>query len=133
MRGGEKVFLNGSFAKRPHVAHMLICSTMFGGDWRLAVGGGWRLPVGDWRLVAVGGGWRRLVVGDWWLVVVGSGCWSPLAVGGGWRLAVGGWWRSAVGGGWWLAVGGPLGRSQTSDETVQTCYIGVSRGASSAY
>ena len=51
-------------------------------------------------LVAVGGGWRRLVVGDWWLVAVGSG-WR-LAVGRRWRLAaVGGWRRLAVGGGWW--------------------------------
>ena len=39
----------------------------------------WLVSVGGWRLVAVGGGWRRLVVGDWWLVAVGSG----------WRLAVG--------------------------------------------
>ena len=34
--------------------------------WRWAVGG-WRLAVGDWRLgrlVAVGGGWRRLLVGS---------------------------------------------------------------------
>ena len=54
----------------------------------LVVIGGRRLVVGNWRLVAVGGGWQRLVVGDWWLVAVGSG------------------WRSAVGGGWWLAVGG---------------------------
>ena len=46
----------------------LIWSTMVGGDWRLvAVGGGW------WRLVAVGG-WRLVAVGGWW------------------RLAVGGWW-----------------------------------------
>ena len=47
------MFLNGSFAKRPRVAH--VCSTMGGGDWRLAVGGGWRL--------AVGGGWRLAVGG----------------------------------------------------------------------
>ena len=68
------------------------------------------LAVGGWRLVAVGGGWRRLVVGDWWLMAVGSG-WR-LAVGRRWRFAaVGGWWRLAVGGSWWLAVDGPLGRS----------------------
>ena len=36
------MFLNGSFAKRPHVAHM------FNHGW-------WRLAVGGWRL-AVGGG-----------------------------------------------------------------------------
>ena len=51
--------------------------------------GGWQLAVGEWRLVAVGGGWRRLVFGDWWLMPVGSG----------WRLAVGRRWRLAVGGG----------------------------------
>ena len=28
----EKVFLNSSFAKRPRVPHMFICSTMVGGD-----------------------------------------------------------------------------------------------------
>ena len=71
------MFLNGSLAKRPRVAHLFNH-----GLWRLAVGGG------DWRLA----------VGDWWLVVVGSG-W-PLAVGLRWRLAVGGWWRLVVGG-WW--------------------------------
>ena len=60
------MFLNGSFAKRPHVAHM------FHNGW-------WRLAVGGWRLVAVGGGWRQLKVGDWWLMAVGSG----------WQLAVG--------------------------------------------
>ena len=90
------MFLNGSFAKRPRVAHMFNHGwwrLAVGGWWQLAVGGWWRLAVGDWRLVAVGGGWRRLVVGDWWLVAVGSG------------------WQLAVGGGWWLAVGGPLGWS----------------------
>ena len=72
-RGG--VFLNGSLAKRPCVAHMFNH-----GWWRLAVGGGWRLVVGgDWRLVAIGG---------WWLVAIGG--WRRLAVGGWWRLAVGG-------------------------------------------
>ena len=90
--------------------------------WLVAVGG-WRLAVGNWWLVAVGGGWRQLVVGDWWLVAVGSGWqlavgrrWRLAAVGGwrlaavgGWRLVVGGWWRLAVGGGWRLVVpwGGP--------------------------
>ena len=70
----------------------------------LAVGG-WRLAIGDWQLMAVGGGWRQLVVGDWWLMAVSSG-WR-VAVGGSWRLAVGGgWWQLAVGGGWWLVVGG---------------------------
>ena len=54
----------------------------------------WRLAVGDWRLVAVGGGWWWLVVGDWWLMAVGSG----------WRLAVGGGWRLAAVGGWRLMV-----------------------------
>ena len=57
--------------------------------------GGWRLAFGDRRLVAVGGGERRLVVGDWWL----------MAVGNGWRLAAVGGWRR-------LVVGGPLGWSQ---------------------
>ena len=38
----------------------------------LRVGSG-RLAVGNWRLVAVGGGWWWLaVVGDWGLVVDGS-------------------------------------------------------------
>ena len=60
----------------------LIWSTRFGGGWWFAVGGDWRLEAGNWQLVAVGGGWRRLV----WLVVFGSG-WR-LLVGGGWRLAV---------------------------------------------
>ena len=46
----KKVFLNGSFAKRPRVAHM------FNHGW-------WRLAVGHWRLVAVSGGCRRLVIG----------------------------------------------------------------------
>ena len=55
----------------------LICSTMVGGGWRLAVGGDWRLAVGKWRLVVVGGGWR-LVIGGWWRLVAG----------GGWRLLV---------------------------------------------
>ena len=50
------MFLNGSFAKRPGVAHIF---NHIGGDWRLAVGGDWRLAVGNWRLVAVGG-WRSL-------------------------------------------------------------------------
>ena len=99
-REGEKVFLNGSFAKS--IAHMFNH-----GWWRLAVGDWWRLAVGNWRLVAVRGGWRRLVVGGWWLVVVGSG-WR-LAVGRWWRLAVGGGWRLVAVGGWWLVVpwGGP--------------------------
>ena len=35
--------------------------------------GGRRFAVGDWWMVAVGGGWRWLVVGDWWLMAVGSG------------------------------------------------------------
>ena len=86
-----------------------MCSTM--------VGGGWRLAVGNWRLVAVGGGWQRLVAGGWWLEAVGSwrlvaaGGWRRLVAGGWWRLVVGGWWRLAVDGSWRLAVGGPLGRS----------------------
>ena len=42
----------------------LICSTMVGGDWRLAVGG--------WRRLAVGGGWRLAVGGG----LVGGGWWS---------------------------------------------------------
>ena len=93
LRGGKKVFLDGSFAKRPRVAHMFN-----NGWWRLAVGGWWRLSVGGWRwrLVAVGGGWW-LVIGGWW----------RLAVVGGWRLvAAGGWQRLAVGGWRWLVVGG---------------------------
>ena len=91
------MFRNGSFAKRPRVAHMFNH-----GWWRLAVGGWWRLAVGGWwRLVVFSGGWW-LVIGGWW----------RLAVVGGWRLvAAGGWWRLAAGGGWWLAVGDPLGRS----------------------
>ena len=45
--GKKEVFLSGSFAKRPRVAHI------FNHGWRrLAVGGGWRL--------AVGGGWWSL-------------------------------------------------------------------------
>ena len=60
--GGGGVFLNGSFAKRPLVAHMFNHC-------------GWRLAVGGWRL-AVGGGW-------WWLAAVGG--WG-LGVDGGWRL-----------------------------------------------
>ena len=54
-RKEKKVFLNGSFAERPCVAHMFNH-----GWWQLAVGGWWRLAVGDGRLVVVGGGW-------WWL------------------------------------------------------------------
>ena len=54
------MFLSGTFAKRPRVAHMFNH-----GWWRLAVGG-WRLAVGDWRLVAVGGGWWRLAAVDGW-------------------------------------------------------------------
>ena len=55
------MFLNGSFAERPHVAHMFNH-----GWWRLVVGGWWWLAaVGGWRLVAVGG-WWQLVVGGWW-------------------------------------------------------------------
>ena len=88
------MFLNGSFAKRPRVAHMFNH-----GWWRLAVGSDWRLAVGDWRLAT--GGWWLGISGWWRLAVVGG--WSPLAVGG--------WRRLAVGGGWRLAVGGPLGRS----------------------
>ena len=62
----KKVFLKGSFAKRPHVAHMFTH-----GWWRLAVGG-WRLvAIGGWRLVAIGGGWW-LATGDWRLVAVGG-------------------------------------------------------------
>ena len=95
------MFRNGSFAKRPRVAHMFNH-----GWWRLAVGG-WRLATGDWRLVAVGGGWRRLVVGDWWMVAVGSG----------WRLVAAGVSRLAVGGGWRLEVGGPWGRSFATDKS----------------
>ena len=92
--------LNGSFAKRPRVAHMFNH-----GWWRLAVGGDWRLAVGDWRLAAVSGGWPRLVVGDWWLVAVGSGC--QLAVGHRWQLAAAGDWQLVV------PWGGPEGRSLT--------------------
>ena len=40
-----------------------------------------RKSIEQWRLVAVGGGWRLAAVDGWQLVV-----------GGGWRLAVGGWW-----------------------------------------
>ena len=52
LKRGKKVFLNGSFAKRPRVAHMFNH-----GWWRLAVGGGGdrQLAVADWRLAAVGG------------------------------------------------------------------------------
>ena len=73
-------------------------------------GAGVGLPRGEgaalvWRLVAVGGGWRRLVLGDRWLVAVGSG-WQ-LAVGRRWRLAAVGGWRLVAVGGWRLvAVGG---------------------------
>ena len=57
--------------------------------------GGWQLAVGDWRLVAVGGGW-------WWLAAVGG--WG-LVVDGGWLgLAVAGTWRLVAVGGWWLMV-----------------------------
>ena len=59
LRGKKKVFLNGSFKKRPRV----ICSTMVGGDWRFAVGDWWQLAVGGWRLVA--GGWWLKAVGGW--------------------------------------------------------------------
>ena len=76
----KKCFVTQFPQKSPRAHHLL------------AVGGGW-LMVGDWLLVAVGGGSRGLVVGDWWL----------MAVGGGWRLVVGHRWR--------LAVDGPLGRS----------------------
>ena len=87
----KKVFLNGSCAKRPRVAHMFNY-----GWWRLAIGG-WR------RLVVVGGGWW-LVIGGWWRLAVVGG--SRLVAAGGWRLvAVGGWWQ--------LVVGGSLGRSLT--------------------
>ena len=98
----KKVFLYPGFPK------------MNGGTQ--CVGGG-RLAVGDWRLVAVCGGWWWLTaVGGWGLVVDGGwsllavGGWSLLAVGG-WRLAVGAGLRLATGGGRWLAVDGPLGRS----------------------
>ena len=53
----EKMFLNGSFAKRPRVAHMFNHSRC-----RLAVGGWWRLAVGR---LAVGGGWWLVVGGGW--------------------------------------------------------------------
>ena len=62
------------------------------------------LMCGDWRLVAVGGGWWCLVaVGGWGLVVAGG--WQWLAAVDVWRLV-------AVGGGWWLAVDDPLERSR---------------------
>ena len=89
---GKKKKCSGTSLPKKARGHSM-CSTMVGGNWRLAVGGGWRLAVGNWRLAAVGG-WQ-LATGGWWrLVVVG-----------------GGWWRLAVDGSWRLAVGGPLGRS----------------------
>ena len=57
-RRGKKMFLNGSFAKSPRVAH-----TFNHGWWRLTFGGWWRLAVGGWRLVVVGGGWWLAVGG----------------------------------------------------------------------
>ena len=58
--GGGRAVLNGEkkcsvaqFSQKSPRAHHV-----------LAVGG-WRWAVGDWQLVAVGGGWRPLVVGDW--------------------------------------------------------------------
>ena len=45
--GGEEVVQNGSFAKRPRVAHM------FSHGW-------WRLAAGGWWQLAVGGGWWSL-------------------------------------------------------------------------
>ena len=74
------------------------------GGWRLAVGGGCRLAIANWRLVAVGGGWRRLVAGGWWLEAVGSG-WQ-LTVGRRWRLAAVGGWRLVAVGGWRLVAVG---------------------------
>ena len=71
----------------------------------------WLVAIGGWRLVAVGGGWRRfgwrLVVGGWWLA---AGGWWRLAAVGDWQLVVGGGWRLAVGGSRRLAVA-PWGRS----------------------
>ena len=80
----KKVFLNGSFAKRPRVAHMF-------NPWLVAIGG-WRFALGGWSQLAVGGGW-------WWLA----------AVGGWWRLAMVGSWPLVAVGGWRLVVpwGGP--------------------------
>ena len=62
------------------------------------------------QLVAVGGGWRRLVVGDWWLVAVS--CSWRLAVGRRrWQLAAVGGWRLVTVGDWWslgvVLKGGP--------------------------
>ena len=92
--GEKKVFLNGSFAKRPRVAHMF-------DPWLVAIGG-WRLvAIGGWRLVAIGG-WRLVAIGGWWLVAIG-----------GWRLvAIGGWWLVAIGG--WRLVGPDPMQAETS-------------------
>ena len=93
LTGGKKKCSGTSFPKKARGHSM--CSTMVG---RL------RLAVGNWRLVAVGGGWRRLVAGGWWLEAVGSG-WQ-LAVGRRWRLAAVGGWRLVAVGGWQLVVVG---------------------------
>ena len=82
----------------------LICSTMFGGNWRLAVGRWWQVAAGGWRLVAVDGSQWLVGVGGMWLAVDGS--WQRLAVGGWWQLAAVGGWQLVVGGGCWLVVGG---------------------------
>ena len=80
LNGEKKLFRYMVFFKNGRV--YLICSTMVGGDWRLAAGGD-----------------CRLAVGSSWLA----------AVGGSWQLVMGGWWRLAAVDGWWLVVpwGGP--------------------------
>ena len=75
----KKLFLNGSFVKRPRVVHM------FNHGW-------WRLAVGGWRL-AVGGAWWLVIGGWWWLAVVGH--WQLVAAGS-WRLAFGGPLRAVL-------------------------------------
>ena len=103
------MFPNGSYAKRPRVAHMFNH-----GWWQLAVGGWWRLAVGGWRLAT--GGWWRLVVGDWWLMAVGSG-WR-LAVGCRWQLAAVRDGRLVAVVGWWslgaVPKGGPEQKKKSS-------------------
>ena len=96
LNGEKKVFHCTVFPKKAR-GHTMC--------WRWAVSSWW-LATGGWcRLVAVSGGWRRLVVGDWWLMAAGSGWW--LAVGRRWRLAAVGGWRLMV------PWGGPYGRSLT--------------------
>ena len=52
LNGKKKVFQNQFSQKSPRALHVL------NHGW-------WRLAVGNWRLVAVGGGW-------WWLAAVGG-------------------------------------------------------------